>query len=294
MTKFILPLLTLLLAFTAQAQAFRTVNDLSYAKAHQKQKLDLYLPEGLEDVPVLVWIHGGAWAFGDRKNEQDLAEKFAKSRIAVAVISYRLSPGIWADPKFNAGIQHPEHIKDVASAFNWVYQHAGEYNLSKQDIFVSGYSAGGHLSALLATDPQYLQTHNLNLKAIKAVIPIAGAYDIADYHDAHYRHNGPEMADKHVKAVFGDTREDFTQASPTHFVQNLSVPMLLISENQSYRYTRIFEDALKKASKQEAEYLHVRELDHKGFYENLARSEKSQYRDKIIKFIQKWSTDMRL
>lgn len=291
MRKLILLVLIGLSIARVQAQNFRTVNDLSYAKTHDKQKLDLYLPEGMTDAPLLIWIHGGAWAFGDRKNEQDLAGKFAQKGIAVAVISYRLSPGTWADPKFDQGIQHPEHVKDVASAFKWVYQHAAEYGYSGENIFVSGYSAGGHLSALLATDPQYLETHNLSLKSIKAVIPIAGAYDIAGYHDTHYRYNGPEMADKHVKAVFGNTRKDFTKASPTHFVQNLSVPMLLISENQSYRYTKTFEDILKKADKRNVEYLHVRELDHKAFYENLARSEKSKYRNTIIEFIRKWSAD---
>ena len=291
MRKFILAMLASLLLITIQAQPFRTVNDLSYAKIHDKQKLDLYLPQSVEGAPTVLWIHGGAWAFGDRKNERDLAEKFVRKGIAVAVMSYRLSPGTWADPRFDTGIQHPEHIRDVASAFSWLYQHASEYGYSKNDIFVSGYSAGGHLSALLATDPQYLKAHKLSLETIKGVIPIAGAYDIAHYHDTHYRFNGPDMANKHVKAVFGDTKEDFIQASPTHFVQNLEVPMFLISENQSYKYTKIFEDTLKKNGKKDIQYLHVRELDHKGFYENLAQTDQSKYRDMITDFIHKWSAD---
>ncbi len=293
MKRFTLSALLVLFTLSVSAQDFSVISDLSYyesKEANDKQKLDLYLPEGVEHAPMLIWIHGGAWAFGSRKNEKALAEKFAAKGIAVAAISYRLSPGTWADPKFDKGIQHPEHIKDVAKAFSWVYEHANEYGYSQQDLFVSGYSAGGHLAALLATDPQYLKAQGLAFKAIKAIVPIAGAYDIAAYHDTHYQYNGAEMAEKHVNAVFGSTRPELVNASPTSYIDNLTVPMLLISENQSYRYTKIFEDALKKAGKSSIEYLHVRELNHKEFYKDLAESEKSKYRNQIMEFIFRWSS----
>ncbi|GAB5526593.1 MAG: hypothetical protein Roseis2KO_44650 [Roseivirga sp.] len=288
MKKLIPTALLVLITLSVSAQDFRVINDLSYYESKEtndKQKLDLYLPEGIEEPPMLIWIHGGAWAFGNRKNEKALAEKFVAKGIAVAAISYRLSPGTWADPKFDKGIQHPEHIKDVARAFSWVYNHADEYGYSQQDLFVSGYSAGGHLAALLATDPRYLKAQGLAFTDIKAVIPIAGAYDIAAYHDTHYQYNGPEMAEKHVKAVFGSSKPELADASPTSYIDNLTVPMLLISENQSYRYTKIFEDALKKVGKDRVEYLHVRELNHKEFYQDLAETERSKYRNQIIEFI---------
>lgn len=276
-------------------QNFRTVNDLEYYETggtDEKQKLDLYLPDDVSDGPMLIWIHGGAWAFGNRKQERELAAQFASKGIAVAAISYRLSPGTWADPKFDKGIQHPEHINDVAHAFAWIYQHAQEYGYSANKVFVSGYSAGGHLAALLVTDTHYLTDLGLSAGNVRGVIPIAGAYDISSYHDTHYRYNGPEMAEKHVKAVFGNTEADLANASPTNFIDNLSVPMLLISENQSYNYTQIFEKALKKAQKKDVSYLHVRELNHKAFYEDLAKSQKSKYRDQIIEFIRQWSSKL--
>lgn len=285
--------LLILSVVSLQGQDFRTINDLNYFgtdETDEKHKLDLYLPEGIEQPPMLLWIHGGAWAFGDRKNERDLATKFASKGIAVAAISYRLSPGTWADPKLDKGIKHPEHIIDVARAFKWLYQNAESYGFSLQDIFVSGYSAGGQLSALLATDLHYLKDQGLNKEVIKGVIPIAGAYDISAYHNTHYRYNGPEMAEKHVKAVFGNSEEDFLSASPTNFVNDLNTPMLLVSENQSYDYTLLFEQAIKKAGIPNVDYLHVRELDHRGFYNELAQSETSEYRGQIIAFIFKWSS----
>ena len=110
----------------------KEIFDISYYKGKDadpiKHKLNLFLPDKVENPPVLLWIHGGAWAFGGRKYETELARNIAKQGIAVAVISYRLSPGTWRDPKFDKGVQHPEHIKDVARAFSWIYQNTNMIN----------------------------------------------------------------------------------------------------------------------------------------------------------------------
>ena len=292
MSKWIISLFFLIITGSLYAQEVKVIEDLRYFESEEndpKHLLDLYLPADTQEAPMMLWIHGGAWAFGDRKKEKELAMQFVREGVAVAVASYRLSPGTWADPKFNTGIQHPEHIKDIARAFTWVHKHATEYGYSQNNLFVSGYSAGGHLSALLAADGQYLEAEGLSTEHIKGIIPIAGAYDISHYHQAHLLGNGPEMAEKHVQAVFGDTEEDFAQASPTTFVQNLSTPIFLISERQSYDYTIVFEEAIKKAGIANAQFLHVRDFDHKGLYYNLAQASKSDYRDQILAFIKQVS-----
>ena len=297
MSKWIISLFFLIITGSLYAQEVKVIEDLRYFESEEndpKHLLDLYLPADTQEAPMMLWIHGGAWAFGDRKKEKELAMQFVREGVAVAVASYRLSPGTWADPKFNTGIQHPEHIKDIARAFTWVHKHATEYGYSQNNLFVSGYSAGGHLSALLAADGQYLEAEGLGTEKIKGIIPIAGAYDISHYHQAHLRGNGPEMAEKHVKAVFGDTEEDFANASPTSFVQNLNVPVFLISERQSYNYTLKFEEAIKQANIPNVQYLHVRDLDHKGLYFNLAQAVESNYRDQILAFIKQLSTPPQL
>ncbi len=72
----------------------------------KKHKLNLYVPKGHKDFPVLFFIHGVAWTSGDRALYGSVGSVFAKNGIGTVVISYRLSPGI----------QHPEHIRDVARA----------------------------------------------------------------------------------------------------------------------------------------------------------------------------------
>src|SRR5262249_50869098 len=86
------------------------VHDVAYYEgkdAHKvKHKLDLYLPKGQKDFPVLFFVHGGAWSTGDKKFfgvYSSLGRQFAKHGIGTVVTNYRLSPGV----------QHPEHIKDI-------------------------------------------------------------------------------------------------------------------------------------------------------------------------------------
>ncbi len=81
------------------------------------QRLNLALPKGKAKVPLLIWIGGGAWSYVDRNLEMDLAKQLAQAGIAVASVGHRLSPAVWRDSSLTTGIQHPDHAKDIASAF---------------------------------------------------------------------------------------------------------------------------------------------------------------------------------
>ena len=94
-----------------------------------------------------------------------------------------------------------------------------------------------------------------------------------------------DHAEKHVKAALGDTFEDLRKASPSEYVENSSIPMYVISETDTYDYTRIFEVLVVEKNIPHIEFLHVRDLDHRGLFFNLARDEESKYRDMIIAFI---------
>jgi acetyl esterase/lipase len=123
----------------------------SYATKQGKQKLllDLFLPEQKpsQPLPVLIYIHGGGWWGGDKnlclKNIQKRQgmEKFIQRGYALACINYRLS---------DRAI-FPAQIQDVKTAVRWLKQNANKYNLNPDKIGAWGESAGGHLSALLAT-----------------------------------------------------------------------------------------------------------------------------------------------
>ncbi len=151
------------------------VKDLAYNEAKDadpdKQKLDLYLPKGKKDFPVLFFVHGGTWKSGDKKQYDRLGNLYAARGLGTVIISYRLTPKV----------QHPAHIQDVAKAFAWTCSHIGKYGGKADQIFCCGHSAGGHLVSLLATDESYLKAEKRSFADIKGVISISGVYIILPF-----------------------------------------------------------------------------------------------------------------
>lgn len=251
----------------------------------EKHRLDLIIPKGQPTVGTMLWIHGGAWAFGDRKSDMELARAFARAGVAVANMSYRLSRGDWRGEEFSStGVQHPEHIKDVARAFAWLHSNADKYGLDKNNLFVSGFSAGGHLSALLAMDGRYLAAHNLSLSDIRAAIPVAGGYDMNDYYTAIEEGMGEDVAVGHVLGVFGP-REGLADASPLTYLQAASIPMLVLTEGQTKQYTLVFDEAVAESGKSDLiRFSYYTQETHASLLASLSLKE-SPARDEMIKYI---------
>ena len=158
--------------------------DEASAQNDSLQRLNLVLPKGKVRAPLLIWIGGGAWSYVDRNLEMDLAKHLARAGIAVASVGHRLSPAVWRDSSLNTGIQHPEHAKDIASALKWLFDQAPQYGYDRDNLFIGGYSSGGHLAALISLDRSYLKAEGLPANIIRGVIPISGAYDIVAYREA--------------------------------------------------------------------------------------------------------------
>lgn len=160
------------LAQPSPPYGFQVYTNIAYYEgpdAHpSKHRLDLFVPQGLQDAPVLIFVHGGAWTSGDKNLYSFIGRAFAEQGFVTAVINYRLSPQV----------QHPAHIEDVARAFAWVHRNVARYGGNPEKIFVMGHSSGGHLTALLALDEKYLQAHGLTLSAIRGAVPISGIYDV--------------------------------------------------------------------------------------------------------------------
>ena len=122
----------------------QTRRNIEYARVgNHSLKLDLYQPkEPQGKLPVLVWIHGGAWNSGS-KDACPIA--FLASKMAVVSIDYRL---VDAAP-------FPAQLQDCKGAIRWLRAHAADYSLDPDRIGILGASAGGHLALLLATTPDH-------------------------------------------------------------------------------------------------------------------------------------------
>lgn len=293
--KKLAPLLSIILLTSnllfGQFEDYTIHNNLSYLSKESisndsLQRLNLVLPRKGDKYPLLIWIGGGAWSYVDRKQEMDLAKKFAKNGIAVASIGHRLSPAIWRDSTLNTGIQHPKHIEDVAASVKWLYENADKYGYDRDGFFIGGFSSGAHLSALISLDSTYLNQVGLSHKLFKGIIPVSGAYDIIDYHSVLLNSGRPELAKLHVEAVFGDEKEGFRKASPITYLHNLSVPILLICDNNVYNYSRIFEERVRTTEFRDMQVVYSYHLSHGELWRNLSFDEQSMYREIMINFIE--------
>ncbi len=120
----------------------KVLRDIEYIPGGgHSRSLDLYLPEkkGNAKLPLVVWIHGGAWLGGDKGANQALG--LVQDGFATASINYRLS----GEARF------PAQIEDCKAAIRFLRSKAAEYGIDGERIGVWGSSAGGHLASLLGT-----------------------------------------------------------------------------------------------------------------------------------------------
>lgn len=117
--------------------------DVTYARYGDRTlEMDIYRPKsGTERLPAVVCIHGGGWANGNRASHARLAQALAARGYVAATISYRLS----GEAPF------PAAIHDCKAAVRFLRAHADDYGIDPEHIGAIGLSAGGHLTALLAT-----------------------------------------------------------------------------------------------------------------------------------------------
>lgn len=229
----------------------------------RKHKLDLFMPKGIKEVPLLFFIHGGGWTTGDRKLYAPLGRVFARNGIGTVITSYRLSPGV----------RHPAHIEDVASAFAWTYKHIAQYGGRADRIFVTGQSAGGHLAALLATNETYLKAQGLSLKAIRGAIPISGIYNFRP---------------GRMVRVIGEGQEAADSASPMKHVSGSEPPFLILYAENDFggcgEMSRELCDALKEKQVQAA-WKEIKDRNHISIVFRMMMSDADSTAQELIKFV---------
>jgi arylformamidase len=222
-----------------------TIKDVAYNDAKDadpvRHKLDLYLPKGQKDFPVLIFVHGGYWKFGNKDLYEPIGKLYAKNGIGTVIINYRLSPKV----------KHPAHIQDVARAFAWTHKNIGKHGGDPKTIFVCGHSAGGHLVSLLSTNETYLKAEGLAISDIKGTIPLSGVYVII-----------PNLA---FKEIFTSDKEVVQTASPIEHVKGNHPPCLMLyAETEFQTLDKMAELMCKKLKecKCEADTLKIMDRTH--------------------------------
>lgn len=125
---------------SATANNIKITKDIEFAVVNnQGLKLDLYQPKKPKGSPLVVWIHGGGWRKGTK--ERCYIDWLPEHGYTVASISYR----------YSSVAKFPAQIHDCKGAVRWLRANAEKYGYNPKKIFIAGSSAGGHLTALMAT-----------------------------------------------------------------------------------------------------------------------------------------------
>jgi acetyl esterase/lipase len=145
--------------------AYKTGSQLT-AYERERCALDLYLPDGRRDFPVIVWFHGGGITAGDKGEDTHvgIARSFAARGIAVAAVNYRLSPRV----------NFPAYVDDAAASVAWVLDHIEDFGGDAAKVFVSGHSAGAYLASMVGLDAQYLKAYGHTPGDLAGLMPISG------------------------------------------------------------------------------------------------------------------------
>ncbi len=203
---------------------------LEYARVGELPlRMDLHVPASAGAVPVVIYIHGGDWMFGNRSGKHPLF--LLQEGIAVASIDYRLAPGF----------RFPAQARDCHDALVFLHENAARYRIDPARIGVMGESAGGHLAALLGLatdDPALKGTRTAKARpAIRAIVSVAGPMDIemlGDMGDLLEGVVGRHPIQQLLGGRTGDKRELARLASPIRHISADDPPMLLISGEKDF------------------------------------------------------------
>jgi acetyl esterase/lipase len=232
-------------------EGVRIVRDLEFKRTPQRPLLlDLYLPKdpAPELLPLVVFIHGGGWAFGGK--EGNPPAPLLERGFATASIQYR----------FSTEAPFPAQIADCRAAIRWLRAHGGEYGIDPTRIGVWGHSAGAHLCALLGTSARARDlddegAENLEHScAVQAVCEFCGPTDLMEYVDVY----DPKQYEAVVTLASGllgrhlaESRDEAARANPMTYIAGGEPPFLIVQGGQDTlvpvtQSTRLYE-ALHKA-----------------------------------------------
>lgn len=180
--------------------------DIPYIEVSRDEdhRLDVHHAESTAGAkrPVVIYVHGGGWGRGDKRLGNSLAPLYVERGAVFVSLNYRLAPDT----------MYPGFMQDLAAAIRWVKDHIAQYGGDPDRLFLVGHSAGAHLVALLATDPQFLRAQNLPVNSFKLVVPV----DTASFNflvDPYGWFVGRQK--KIREEAFGTDRDVLAAASPT-------------------------------------------------------------------------------
>lgn len=193
----------------------------------KKHLLDIYLPANATSkstLPLVVLIHGGGWWANDKYADLGYMKKtivdLVNNGFALASIDYR----------FSTQATFPAQIQDCNRAVSFLYDNADKYGFDKKQFAVMGWSAGGHLAALMGLAknnnvPAFYMPNTTKSFVISAVVDFYGPTDLVLLPG-----NADEKAPESILVGAAPlARPDLAKiASPINYVDKNDPPFLII------------------------------------------------------------------
>lgn len=190
-----------------------------------KHLLDIYMPPHInEKLPLVVFVHGGAWWSNDKYADMSYMQKtiaeIVSNGFALASIDYRFS----TQSKF------PAQIQDCNRAVSFLYDNAVRFGIDKSRIAVIGFSAGGHLASLMGlsnnnSPNEFFLPGNGRSFRFKAVVDFYGPIDLLLFPG----NDDPKSPESILIGATPLERPDLAKtASPLTYVDKNDPPFLII------------------------------------------------------------------
>jgi arylformamidase len=152
----------------AARRSLRCRLDVPYG-AHPMEKLDIFLAQERSRA-LFMFIHGGYWRALDKKDHSFLAAELVKRGVTVAVVNYALCPAVTIE----------DIVRQTLQACAWLYRNGAHFGAPHGNLYVSGHSAGGHLTAMMMAALWPSFARDLPRKVVSGGLAISGVYDLRD------------------------------------------------------------------------------------------------------------------
>ncbi len=194
---------------------FPSYKNIAYGTS-PRETLDIVSPREQGPHPALLYIHGGYWMSRTKSDQTFLARAYAEAGIAFVLLEYDLIPEV----------RMGDIVHQCRTAVRWVHKHASNYDLDPDQIFISGHSAGGHLTAILAATNSSVSSDTPE-NPIKGGVALSGIYDLKP------------VQCSYMQETLALTDEEIVKYSPQLFNSIPSIPLIIApgsAESDAFRY----------------------------------------------------------
>jgi len=237
---------------------------IPYGPAGVRQQLDIYRPSVIPEggCPVLLQIHGGAWMMGDKGGQAlPLMYHLASRGWICVAANYRLSPSV----------SFPTHLTDCKKALCWIRENGAEYGMDTDFVAVTGGSAGGHLTALMALTanrPELQEDNPGTDTSLQAAVPFYGVYDFLVRYNQHPNRDVYQkfLNGKVLHETLEDNPELWDLASPVAQIHKDAPPFMILHGTHdalaAVRDAQVFAEKLRATSTQPVVYVEMPGAEH--------------------------------